>query len=233
MEGRYQASIDAARRLVKAVGADAAKMGPFSQLYAFTPMATLLRFGKWKAVLAEPLPPDDQKLTLVIAHLARGFAFADTGDKAGAAAERTALAALVADPVLASYQGLPGPVMAKLALAELDGEIARKAGDLKTAVDDFTMAVGYEEDIPYSEPPYWHQPASHLLGAALLEAGRAKEAAAVYRKSLNTYRLDGWALYGLAQAQDAADDTAGAADTRKEFAQVWQLADVKLTASRF
>jgi tetratricopeptide (TPR) repeat protein len=140
---------------------------------------------------------------------------------------------LVADPVLAGYKGLPGVLLAKLSLAELDGEIARTAGDLETAVDDFEMAVGYADDIPYSEPPYLHQPASHLLGAALLQAGRAKEAAAVYRKSLETYRMDGWALYGLAQAEDALDDHAAAAATRKEFSAAWQLADVTLTTSRF
>ena len=48
-----------------------------------------------------------------------------------------------------------------------------------------------------------------------------------------TYRLDGWALYGLALAQDAQGRHADAEATRKEFATVWQLADVKLTSSRF
>jgi hypothetical protein len=74
---------------------------------------------------------------------------------------------------------------------------------------------------------------SQLLGAALLQAGRAQEAEAVYRKSLMSYRLDGWALFGLAQAQDAQGHHDEANATRKEFERVWQLADVKLTASRF
>jgi len=203
------------------------------QLYAFTPIVTYLRFGKWDAVLAEPPPPAEQKLTLTMAHLARGFAYANTGDKANAAAERAALAALVTDSQLAAYDGVPGTMLAKLALAELDGEMARTSGDLRTAIDDFEMAVGYAEDLPYTEPPYLHQPASHLLGAALLQAGRAKEAAEVYRKSLENYRMDGWALFGLARAQDALGDHAAAAATRKEFAAAWQLADVTLTTSRF
>jgi tetratricopeptide (TPR) repeat protein len=233
MQGNYKTSIDTARRLVKASAGGAKSVGVGAQLYEFTPVVTYLRFGKWDEALAEPLPPNDQKLTLVMAHLARGFAYANKGDKANAAGERAALAALVGDPVLAGYQGLPGALLAKLSLAELDGEIARTAGDLKTAVDDFEMAVGYADDIPYSEPPYLHQPASHLLGAALLQAGRAKEAETVYRKSLETYRMDGWALYGLAQAQDAMGEHAAAAATRKEFALAWQFADVKLATSRF
>ena len=233
MEGRFQAAIDAARRLVKAVGPDAAKMGPQAQIYFLTPYATLLRFGKWDAVLAEPLPPTDQKVTNVIAHLARGFAYANKADKAGAASERAALGALAADPELNAIQVIPASAMAEIALANLDGEIARTSGDLNTAIADFTRALNAEEALPYTEPPYWHQPTSHLLGAALLQAGRAKEAEAVYRKSLTYYRLDGWALYGLAQAQDAQGDHAGADATRKELAAAWQLADVKLTSSRF
>lgn len=233
MEGRYQAAIDAARRLVKAVGPDAAKMGPQAQLYFFTPVATLLRFGKWDEVLAEPLPGTELKLDLVMAHLARGFAFANENDAAGAAAERSALARLVDDAALASYVQVPGKQMAQIALAELDGEIARTAGHFDAAVTAFTAAAGLEHALPYTEPPYWHQPVSQLLGAVLLQAGRAKEAEAVYRESLMSYRLDGWALYGLALAQDAQGHHEEADATRKEFAAVWQLADVKLTTSRF
>jgi hypothetical protein len=233
MEGRYQAAIDAARRLVKAVGPDAAKLGPQAQLYYFTPIATLLRFGKWDAVLAEPMPATDLKLDLVIAHLARGFAYANKGDAASAATERTALASLVDDPPLASYTGIPAKEMAQISLDELDGEIARISGNLDSAITHFTAAAAGEHSLPYTEPPYWHQPVSQLLGAALLEAGRAREAEAVYRESLMTYRLDGWALYGLALAQDAQGHHTDAEATRKEFDRVWQLADVKLTTSRF
>lgn len=233
MEGRFQAAIDAARRLVKAVGPDATKMGPQAQLYFFTPVATLLRFGKWDGVLAEPLPAPDLKLDLVVAHLARGFAFANKGDMTDASNERTALAALVDDPTLASYMGIPAKQMAQISLYELDGEIARTAGSFDAAIAAYTSAAALERALPYTEPPYWHQPVSQLLGAVLLQAGRPKEAEAVYRESLMTYRLDGWALYGLALAQDAQGHHAEADATRREFATVWQLADVKLTTSRF
>ncbi len=234
MEGRFQASIGAARRLVKAIGPGAAHMGPQAELYYLAPIATLLRFGKWEAILAEPLPQADQKVTSAIAHLARGFAYANTGDKTNAAAERAAIAALANDPTVAErYQFVPGAQLIQIAQADLDGEIARTGGDLNGAIAAFARARDLEEALPYTEPPYWHQPSSHLLGAALLQAGRAKEAAEVYRRSLGYYRLDGWALYGLAQAEDAMGDRAGADATRKDFAKAWTLADVKLTSSRF
>jgi tetratricopeptide (TPR) repeat protein len=234
MEGRYKASIDAARRLVKAANVTkAVQIGPQAELYLLTPYATLLRFGKWDAILAEPLPPATQKLTTAIAHLARGFAYANKGDKTNAKTERDALAAVAADDSTKDVNVIPLAALTQLALVQLDGEIARTSGDLPTAITDFTKARDMEEALPYTEPPYWHQPTSHLLGAALLQAGRAKEAEEVYRRSLSFYRLDGWALFGLAQAQDALGDRAGAAVTRKAFKTAWQLADVKLTASRF
>lgn len=234
MQGRFQAAMDAARRLVKAADATgAANAGIQAQLFYLTPYATLLRFGKYDEILAEPLPPADQKLTSAVAHLARGFAYANKGDKANAAAERAALAALADDADLNAVQIIPASAMTQIALNQLDGEIARTSGDLGAAITFFAKAVSIEEALPYTEPPYWHQPTGHLLGAALLQAGRAKEAAAVYEKSLTFYRLDGWALYGLAQAQDAMGDSAGAAASRKALKSAWQLADVKLTGSRF
>jgi tetratricopeptide (TPR) repeat protein len=218
---------------VKAVGSDASALGPSADLYYLTPFATLLRFGRWDAVLAEPMPAANLKLTTAIAHLARGFAYANKGDLADAKAERDALAALGDDKALAAQTAPPASAMIAIALADLKGEIARTSGDLETAIAFFSKARDLEEALPYTEPPYWHQPSSHLLGAALLQAGRAKEAADVYRRSLTYYRMDGWSLFGLAQAQDAMGDKAGAAATRKEFANAWSLADVTLTASRF
>jgi tetratricopeptide (TPR) repeat protein len=233
MEGRYQAAIDAARRLVKAIGPDAAKLGPMAQLYYFVPIATLLRFGKWDEILAEPVPQPDMKVVVAMSHLARGFAFANKGNMADAQKEREGLAAVASDPVLADYGMVPAAAMTKIALAELDGEMARLSGNLDLAIKDFNTAAALHHELPYTEPPYWHQPVSHLLGAALLQAGRAPEAEAVYRESLKSYRLDGWALYGLAQAQDAQGHHDEANATRKEFDAVWQLADVKLASSRF
>lgn len=234
MQGRYKVAIDSARRLVKAVGPDAAKMGPQAELYYLTPWATLLRFGKWDEIVAEPMPPADQVVTSALAREARGFAFANKGDKAKVAEERAALAALAGQDKLAErYQMVPAVSMLQIALADLDGEIARTSGDLDTAVAFFTKARDIEETLPYTEPPYWHQPSSHLLGAALLQAGRPKEAAEAYQRSLRYYRLDGWALFGLAQAQDALGDKAAADATRKAYAAAWSLADTRLTASRF
>ncbi len=235
MEGRYQAALDASRRLLKATDVEkVAAQIPQGQLFIFTPIATYLRFGKWNEILAEPMPSPDLKLDTAMALLARGFAYANTGDIANAKEARNKIDELrkAGMPELEAVT-IPGTQMAEVALYELDGEIARKSGDLESAIANFRKAQVAELNLPYTEPAYWHQPVSHLLGAALLDAGKPAEAEEVYRKSLMRYRRDGWALYGLVLALKAQGKTDEAAQAQKEFDSAWQFADVKLTSSRF
>jgi tetratricopeptide (TPR) repeat protein len=235
MEGRSQVSIDAARRLVKAVNAEQmAKVMAQAELYAFTPIVTLVRFGKWEAVLAEPAPAPELKLDTAVWLYARGFAHANLGDLKAARSERTQLRKITTGD-FSRYEaaGLPAQPMTKLALALLDGEIARKSGAAATAIKHFRTAAALEHALPYTEPNWWHQPVSHLLGAALLDAGQAKEAEDVYRESLKNYRRDGWALFGLSQALTAQGQTAAAAAATQEFKSAWVASDIKLSSSRF
>ena len=235
MEGRYQTSIDAARRLVKALDSfPTAKTWPQTELYLFTPVATLLRFGKWNAILSEPMPPPAMKIDTAVSLYAHGFALANTGDMAGAEADRANLSNLVdSDFTVYDRVNLPARLMAKLALALLEGEIARKSGHPAEAIAQFKTAAALEGALPYYEPPYWHQPVSHILGAALLDAGRPAEAEAVYTESLKIYRRDGLALLGLSQALTAQGKTDKAADAKRRFYAAWARADVTPATSRF
>jgi tetratricopeptide (TPR) repeat protein len=235
MLGRFGAALDASRRLVKAVDApELAKTLPFGELYAFTPTATLLRFGKWRELLAEPAPPEALTLDRAVWLYARGFAHANTGQAKSAADDRDRLADLItADYSRYDASGIPASKMLLLSLTLLDGEIARTSGHMEAAIALFRKAAAIEAALPYNEPPFWHQPVSHVLGAALLQAHRPAEAEAVYRESLKTYRQDGWALFGLARSLDAQGRKAAAAQARADFARAWSLADVELASSRF
>ena len=237
MLGRYRDADGAAQRLVKAVSAGsemAAKLPPI-QLYLFVPIVTDIRFGKWDAALARPRPAADTKLTRAVWLYAHGFAYANKHNFKRAKQDRAQLAAMIANKEFADIDafGVPGSQMAQLGLALLDGEIARQQGHLNAALADFKAANNLYNALPYTEPDYWHQPVSHIYGAALLQAHKPAEAETVYRESLNVHRIDGWALYGLAQALDAQGKKDEAAATRSEFAKVWKLADVGLKSSRF
>lgn len=232
MEGRYQASIDAARRLVKAVDApNMAKQMSIAELYNFTPVVTLLRFGRYRELLAEPMPDRMLSLDVAMWRYARAFAFANLGNAGSAKRERARLAKLQTID-FARYEafGVPAEQMIPIALASVDGEIARTSGDFPAAIEYFRRAQTLERALPYTEPAYWHRPVAHLLGAVLLEAGRPAEAEAVYRDSLHHYRRDGWALAGLIKALEAQGKPADAA--RAEFSDAWKRADTRLETSR-
>ena len=105
--------------------------------------------------------------------------------------------------------GVPGTTDGELGLALIDGEIARVKGNLRQGACLFEQANDLYDALPYTEPDYWHQPVSHIYGAALLQAHKPAEAEAVYRQSLKDHRIDGWALFGLEQALKAQGKTAG------------------------
>jgi len=233
MAGNYRIAIDAAQRVVQAEASYPQGLqwdGPLA-----TALLTNLRFGKWDAVLAEPRPDARWKLTIAMWLYAQGFAAANVHDFDHAARDRAELAGMIgknafADDFSRRHANLQ---MAQTGLALLDGEIARVGGHIDDAVADFHNARDLEQALPYGEPPTWHQPVSHLLGAALLAANKPADAETVYRDSLNTYRADGWALFGLAQALDAQGKSDEASHVREAFARAWRLSDVKLASSRF
>ena len=86
---------------------------------------------------------------------------------------------------------------------------------------------------PVTEPPYWHHPIRHSLGAALLSAGKAAEAEAVYRQDLKRFPENGWSLFGLRRSLVAQSKTAEADQVAQRLEKAWRMADVTLTGSRF
>ncbi|HVV65551.1 MAG TPA: hypothetical protein VHC42_08775, partial [Rhizomicrobium sp.] len=237
MLGRYEAAVDAARRVIKAsdAGLPMAAGIPPVQLYRIVPIVTALRFGRWNDVLAMKPPPADQKLTTAIHHYARAFAFANKHRFRQAAKERAMLAAMIAKKEFAAIDAfpVPGTQMAELGLTLVDGEMARQRGRMTQALAKFKTANELYDDLPYTEPDYWHEPVSHIYGAALLQAHKPAEAEAVYRDSLKVHRIDGWALFGLEKALRAQGKTAEADAAHAEFLKAWSMADVKLASSRF
>jgi hypothetical protein len=73
----------------------------------------------------------------------------------------------------------------------------------------------------------------HILGAVLLEAGRAGEAEVVYWEDLRRNSGNGYSLFGLQQALLAQGDNGTAAEMGRRFQSAWAGADVKLTTSRY
>lgn len=228
MSGRRGVALHAARQVTATVGSEQARAQPW--LEAVTPVvySTMVTFGDWDGILAEPLPPRDLRYTTGMAYYARGVAFA--------ARRRWAEARAALDSVTAIAPGLPegdNRIALQIAGRMLEGEILLRSGQSRAAVRAFTDAVGLEDGLAYTEPPTWYYPARHSLGKALLAAGAAAEAERVYREDLRDFPENGWSLFGLARSLERQGRTSEAREVEARFRAAWKDADVTLTASRF
>src|SRR5262245_19688266 len=210
---------------------------PLVEEFLAIPVLTSVRFGKWDAVLGEPEPPAGRPYQGAIWHYARGVAYARTKRTTEAAAELATLRAAVKDPaneklMLAGNTATAASLLA-IGEAHLQGELAAAKGDDQAAVKALERAVSLQDALTYMEPPPWYFPTRQALGAVLLEAGRAKEAEAVYRADLAEWPKNGWSLFGLSRALAAQKKADEAAWTEQGFEHAWARADVELNAARF
>jgi len=227
MAGRSAQALEAARTLQSRTNLDVARSVPMVQSFVPFLDLTLVNFGRWDDVLAQPLPPVGLKYASTMAHYARGVALAATGKAAGAAAE---LEQVKQADAAASPADKP---VADIAMHALMGEIAQRSGKLDEAVQHYKAALAMEDAMLYFEPPTWYYPIRHSLGAVLLQQGKADEAEVVYREDLKRFPENGWALFGLMQSLRAQGKNADAAGVDARFRAAWKEADVTLTSSRF
>jgi hypothetical protein len=233
-QGRSEEAIIAARRLVDNVPSEMIPQAPLLEDFVYVPIVTLLRFGKFDAVLAEPKPAPELRYATAMWHYARGTALARLGRPGEAEGEAKAYAAIAADPAWETAIWVEGPLSRRfdVAGAHLAGEIAAARGDLPAAIAELEKAAAAQDKINYIEPPAFYFPTRQALGAVLLQAKKPAEAEAVYRKDLAQYPKNGWSLFGLQQSLAAQKKTAEARWAERGFTEAWKAADVKLAASR-
>ena len=167
-------------------------------------------------------------------HYARSVAWAAKGRAAEAEAELAEFNKIAEAATADDYAGLNAAkdvyVVASLVARS---RIAAAQGKDSETIALLEQAIQAEDRLAYDEPADWFVPSRHLLGSALLKAGRATDAEAVYREDLHRHPNNGWALFGLAEALNTQGRTAEAGNTRAAFDKAWQNADVNLTASAF
>lgn len=163
-----------------------------------------------------------------------GSALIATGDMAGARIQLDRLRKIADAPGADEYRvgATPASAVLRLCLLGLSGEIFQADGDIIQAIETFEKGVALEDMNNYTEPPDWAQPMRHYLGAALLEAGRAVEAEAVYRRDLRWNQNNGWSLFGLHKALSMQNRQDEASNVRAMYQTAWQHSDIELTRSR-
>ncbi len=170
------------------------------------PVLTRVRLGEWDAILS---PAHSAPASAAadyfngLAQFGNGMAYAAQGD---ARAARAQLELLRRSHRATQQSGLSvkniHQAHAVLNVAQL--QLRSAIAGVRSATDAARYArraVQAEDDLSADDPPIWPLPSRHLLGAALLKAGAAAEAAAVYREDLRRYPNNPVALAGLAAAE--------------------------------
>ena len=233
LEGRAEMAIDAARQVAAKVPHHHAGALAWTADFPVTPWLAYIRFGRWQQMLTEPRPPASEPYATGIWHYGRGMGFLARGQAARAEAELVALTALLDHEAFrTTLKDLPMLTNLRIATHIVRGELAALGGRHDEAIRIVSEGVAIEDELPYSEPPLWHQPTRQVLGALLLDAGRVQDAEAVYRKDLEQFRENGWSLFGLWQSLAAQQRDEEARQTRARFDRAWARADVTLTSSR-
>jgi tetratricopeptide (TPR) repeat protein len=237
MEGASATALAAAAETARRVEATGLLREPgfeFLQDFWVTPLKAQVQFARWSEVASTPKPGDDMPYPQALWHFAQGMAAVRTQRLDEAQQQLALLRKAAADPRIA--QILVGPersVQRTVVVAErlLTGEVAAARKDHAAAIAATKQAVAEEDANPYFEPPLWHQPTRHFLGARLLAAGKAAEAEQVYREDLKRNPDNGWALHGLMTSLQAQGKKKQAAAAGAQLQKAWAHADVKLVAS--
>jgi len=248
--GQYEAAIEAAEELIDTtpdalLRIPSPPMADYLEGYISMKQHVLVRFGKWREIIAQDLPEDQDIYctTTAMIHYAKGVAHSALGNVAQAEAERTLFrAAKTRVPETRLVHNNTCQDLLAIAEEMLNGELEYRRGDIETAFAHLRRSVALDDSLPYDEPWGWMQPTRHALGALLLEQGHTEEAEAVYRADLG---LDGalsracqhpdnlWSLHGLYECLNRRGETREARVIKQRLDLADARADVPVTASCF
>ncbi|TDD34756.1 tetratricopeptide repeat protein [Actinomadura sp. KC06] len=248
--GRYRPALEAANEMAGAIPEELLRWSepPMADwLEGFVPMKAhvLVRFGRWREILDEPLPddPDLYLVTTATLHYAKGVAHAVLGELSEADAERALFDdAFSRVPETRRFFNNRYVDILGIAAEMLRGEIEYRRGGHQKAFDHLRTAVSRYDRLPYDEPWGWMQPSRHALGALLLEQGHVEEAAEVYRADLGladtAHRAarhpdNIWSLHGYAECLHRLGRCEEAESVQARLDSAASRADTEIRASCF
>jgi len=174
-------------------------MADFVESYLSMKQHVLIRFGKWREIIAQELPPDRELYCSTTAMMLYAQTVAHSALGHINEAEATQAAFIEAKQRVPESRRVHNNTvrdLLEIAQAMLDGELEYRRGNHEIAFAHLRRSVELDDALPYDEPWGWMQPTRHALGALLLEQGRIAEAEAVLSRACQ-HPDNLWSLHGL------------------------------------
>lgn len=223
MVGDMHRVVHETERLKRILDVDIARQLPWVQAIHAAPLFAMTQYSSTSAVLALTGTPSKLGYVEAMRHYARAVAQARSGNADGYAVEIEAMERLKSDSQVTAMvdAGFPAPDIVQLAIHVAKGRKAHADRNFGEAIEQYRLAQEIEKTIPYNEPPYWYYPIAQSLGASLYEAGQYREASAAFREALFKAPNNGWALYGLAQAERKLGNRLEARAAETALSKAW------------
>ena len=248
--GQYGPAMAAAQELIDTTPEELLRipsppMADFVEGYLPMKQHVLIRFGKWREIIAQDLPADRTLYCSTTAMMLYAQTVAHSALGHIAEAEKTRAAFMEAKPRVPESRRVHNNTvrdLLEIAQSMLDGELEYRRGNHEVAFTHLRRSVELDDALPYDEPWGWMQPTRHALGALLLEQGRVAEAEAVYRSDLG---LDGklsracqhldnlWSLHGLHECLTRRGEAVEAALIKQRLELALARSEVPVKASCF
>ena len=248
--GQYEPAMAAAEEMITEIPVELLKqesppMADFLESYISMKTHVQIRFGRWRDIIAEPLPRDQSLYcnTTASLHYAKAVAHAALGEVAESEAERVKFFEARANVPDSRYLHNNRCIdLLDVAEQMLDGELEYRKGNYDIAFSHLQKAIELEDALPYDEPWGWIQPVRHALGALTLEQGRVEQAEQAYREDLGLagdlpraciHPDNIWGLKGLDEClrRRGAVDTAEAKMIRQHLDLAAARSDLPVGAS--
>ncbi len=122
---------------------------------------------------------------------------------------------------------LPQPLLKMLSIMslELRGSMLATQNNVPEAEKLFANAQKEEKELGYHEPPFYVRPVAESEGAAMMTAGRWTDAKAAFARALTERPNSGFALYGIALAEEKSGNAGEGTVAYRQFLSAWKSAD--------
>jgi len=228
MAGDGETALAMAAKLDEKLPIEMAAAAPFVQPIKAAPYYAMVQYGDPDDILALEKPDAAFPFLIGAWHYARGEALAKKGDAAGAYKEAEAISAIVGTADLSGLtdNGVPALDILNIARLTATARAASAEGKMDTAIEAMEEAVALQEQIAYTEPPYWYYPAKQTLAAMLVEKGQTERGEQLFLEALTESPNNALVLFGLSEAYKKQGDKNGAKYAGKLFKDAW-LGDKK------